>query len=232
MGIRVLVIDDEPDLVELLNFTLRQAGFEVESAASGAAGLRAIEAQLPDLLVLDLMLPDLSGGEVCRRLRAAPSTRELPILMLTARSEEIDRVVGFELGADDYVAKPFSPRELVLRVRAILRRRKSASESAGAEGLQRHGVLELDRARHQCRVAGEPVALTAKEFRLLGVLMTAAGRVLTRKQLLDAVWGDDVVVTTRTVDAHLARLREKLGRAADLIETVRGVGYRFGKRGG
>ena len=170
------------------------------------------------------MLPDLPGTEVCRRLRTEDRLAETPVLMLTAKSEEVDRVVGFELGADDYVTKPYSPRELVLRVKAILRRSGAPKEE---QAILEHGALRIDRERHRCWVEGEPIALTAKEFRLLSSLMNRAGRVMTRESLLDDVWGSDITVTTRTIDTHLKRLREKLGSAGDLIETVRGVGYRF-----
>ena len=224
MSERILVVDDEPDLLELLRVNLAQAGFEVELATGGREGLEKAHRRRPDLVVLDLMLPDLQGTEVCRRLRADAELGAVPILMLTARSEEIDRVVGLELGADDYVTKPFSPRELVLRARAILRRARGAGEAATT---MRAGALELDPDRHRCRVGEREVKLTAKEFDLLRTLMERPGRVMTRDRLLDEVWGSDVTVTSRTVDTHLKRLREKLGDAGDLVETVRGVGYRF-----
>jgi two-component system phosphate regulon response regulator PhoB len=221
---RVLVVDDEPDLLELVRFHLAQAGFEVETARDGRHGLEAIRRRRPDLVVLDWMLPDLSGTEVCRQVRSDPQLRDLPILLLTAKAEEVDRVVGFELGADDYVTKPFSPRELALRVQAILRRTRS--EQVVSEVLER-GSIALDTQRYRCSVDQVEVTLTAKEFRLLATLMSRPGRVLTRQRLLDEVWGSDITVTERTIDTHLKRLREKLGTAGDLIETVRGVGYRF-----
>ncbi|MDJ0787288.1 MAG: response regulator [Myxococcota bacterium] len=221
---RILVVDDEPDLLELARFNLSQAGYEVETAETGRAGLEAIQAQVPDLVVLDLMLPDLPGTEVCRKLRSDPELRDLPIIMLTAKSEEVDRVVGFELGADDYVTKPFSPRELTLRVQAILRR---ASTPREATSVMARGELALDVDRHRCTVGGSPIDLTAKEFRLLSALMNRPGHVMSRQRLLDSVWGSEITVTERTIDTHLKRLREKLGPAGDLIETVRGVGYRF-----
>jgi two-component system, OmpR family, phosphate regulon response regulator PhoB len=220
----VLVIEDEPDLAELVRFHLSRAGFAVEVAHSGRAGLDAIRRARPALVVLDLMLPDLSGTDVCRELRADAKLRDLPVLMLTARADEVDRVVGFELGADDYVTKPFSPRELVLRVRAILRRAEGEPQHTP---VLRRGVLQLDPERHHCSVEGSAVELTAKEFRLLEVLMSRPGHVMTRQRLLDDVWGSDITVTERTIDTHLKRLREKLGAAGDLIETVRGVGYRL-----
>jgi two-component system phosphate regulon response regulator PhoB len=221
---RILVVDDEPDLLELVRFNLCQLGYEVETATGGREGLEKARRQRPDLVVLDVMLPDLPGTEVCRRLRSDPDLASLPILMLTARSEEIDRVVGLEVGADDYVTKPFSPRELGLRAQAILRRVRGGRE---APVVLRNGRLELDTERHRCRVEGEEVRLTAKEFELLRTLMERPGRVMSRDRLLDQVWGSDITVTSRTIDTHLKRLREKLGAAGDLVETVRGVGYRF-----
>jgi two-component system phosphate regulon response regulator PhoB len=221
---KILVVDDEPDLLELVRVSLVQAGHQVETAASGREALDALRRRRPDLLILDLMLPDISGTELCRRLRSERETASLPVLMLTAKADEVDRVVGFELGADDYVTKPFSPRELALRVAALLRRSQAPSEPGGA---LEHGPLSLDPARHRCFVSGEEVVLTAKEFDLLRELMSRPGRVLTRELLLEQVWGADITVTVRTIDTHLKRLREKLGIAGDLIETVRGVGYRF-----
>jgi len=219
------VVDDEPDLLELVRFNLDQAGFQVETAARGEEALARLRRSTPpDLLILDLMLPDVSGEEVCRRVRSDPNLALLPVIVLTAKGEEVDRVVGFELGADDYVTKPFSPRELVLRARAVLRRRHEAASGAGV--LER-GPLRLDPERHRCSVEGREVALTAKEFQLLEALMRRPGRVMTRERLLDEVWGADIAVTARTIDTHLKRLREKIGAAGDLIETVRGVGYRF-----
>ena len=225
MGQRILVVDDEPDLLELVRVNLSQAGFEVETAETGRQALERLRRATPDLLILDLMLPDLSGTEVCRHLRADPTLGGIPIIMLTARADEVDRVVGLEIGADDYVTKPFSPRELTLRVRAVLRRRQPAS-GAGAQVLER-AALRLDPERHRCFVESTEIELTAKEFALLQGLMMRPGRVMTREQLLDDVWGTDIAVTTRTIDTHLKRLREKLGAASHLIETVRGVGYRF-----
>jgi two-component system phosphate regulon response regulator PhoB len=222
MAPRVLVVDDEPDLLELVRVNLDQSGFAVETAASGGEALEQLRRAPPDLMVLDLMLPDVSGTEICRQVRADAQLSQLPIIMLTARADEVDRVVGLELGADDYVTKPFSPRELTLRVRAVLRRRQLPS-SAVLES----GPILLDADRHRCQVDGDEVVLTAKEFELLRGLMQRPGRVMTREQLLAEVWGDDIAVTLRTIDTHLKRLREKLGSAGARIETVRGVGYRF-----
>ena len=221
---RILVVDDEPDLLELVRVNLAQAGFEVETASTGRNALDCVRRSAPDLVVLDLMLPDVPGTDVCRELRSDPEFARLPIIMLTARADEVDRVVGFELGADDYVTKPFSPRELTLRVRAILRRRSAHVDEA--EPFQHRG-LRVDSERHRCFVEDVEVDLTAKEFELLKHLLRRPGRVLTRDQLLDGVWGHDVTVTTRTIDTHVKRLREKLGSAGSMIETVRGIGYRF-----
>lgn len=224
MAETILVVDDEPDLLELVRVNLSQSGYRVETVMTGSEVLDAVRRTRPSLLILDLMLPDLSGTEVCRRLRAESDTRDLPIIMLTAKADEVDRVVGFEVGADDYVTKPFSPRELGLRVAAVLRRRAG---SASGESSLAHANLRLDVDRHRCYVDDREVDLTAKEFDLLRCLMARPGRVLSRDQLLDQVWDSGITVTSRTIDTHLKRLREKLGRAGDLIETVRGVGYRF-----
>ncbi len=221
---RILVVDDEPDLLELVRVNLVQEGFEVQTASSGTRALEQLAAAPPDLLLLDLMLPDFSGTEICKRVRGDRRIADLPIIMLTAKDQEIDRVVGFELGADDYVTKPFSPRELTLRVRAVLNRRRP--EGQEPRSLSR-GDLRVDPDAHRCWSDGAEVQLTAKEFRLLVTLMHRPGRVLSRDQLLDEVWGTDISVTPRTIDTHLKRLREKLGSAGDYIETVRGVGYRF-----
>lgn len=221
----VLVVEDEPDIRHLVVHHLERDGFRCRQAGTGADALRAARASTPDLIVLDLMLPHGDGLEVCRRLRAEPATARVPIIMLTAKSDEVDRVVGLELGADDYVTKPFSPKELVARVRAVLRR--AHPESPGR--VYRDGTIVLDLARHAVTVAGAPVALTPKEFDLLQVLLEASGRVLTREHLLTRVWGyahaDEI--ESRTVDVHVRRLRAKLGHAGTRIATVKGVGYRF-----
>jgi two-component system phosphate regulon response regulator PhoB len=221
----ILIVDDEADLVATLDYNLRREGYETRSARSGRDALAAAaETPLPDLIVLDLMLPDMPGTEVCRRLRTIEATRTIPVLMLTAKGDEIDRVVGFEVGADDYVTKPFSVRELLLRVGAILRRAHSeASESSAVS----FGRLRLDREAHRVWVDGDEVGLTALEFRLLGTFLERRGRVQSRDTLLSDVWGMSPEVTTRTVDTHVKRLREKLGPAGAYIETLRGVGYRF-----
>lgn len=225
MGSRILVVEDEIDLAELVAFNLRSAGHDVTVAHDGHTALAEIQRGQPDLLVLDVMLPDLSGIEVCRRLRRNPQTVRLPVIMLTARSDEVDRVVGFEVGADDYVPKPFSPRELVLRIEAILRRTSAVPAFEGPQ-LITLGDLSIDVPAHRVEVQGEEILLTALEFRLLLDLASRAGRVQSRDALLERVWGYSPNVETRTVDTHVKRLREKLGAGAKQIETVRGVGYR------
>ncbi len=221
---RILVVEDEPDVVELLEFNLRGAGFEVVSAGDGAEALQKVRAHTPALVILDLMLPEVSGLEVCKLLRRHPATAAIPIIMLTAKAAEIDRVLGLELGADDYVTKPFSPRELVLRVKALLRRGLPVDTK---EEVLRLGDLVIDLPRHSVIARGERVELTAIEFKLLATLAQRRGRVQSREQLLQDVWEYDHLIDTRTVDTHMRRLREKLGRAARHLDTVRGVGYRF-----
>ena len=221
---KILIVDDEPDVVELVAFNLKAAGFEVVSAADGAEALRKARLTAPDLILLDLMLPEVNGLEVCKLLRRDPATAPIPIIMLTAKASEIDRILGLELGADDYITKPFSPRELVLRVRKLVERRRESDEKA--ERLE-IGELSVDIPRHVVAVGGKRIDLTATEFRLLCTLMERRGRVQSRDQLLQDVWQYDNVIDTRTVDTHMRRLREKLGRAARYLDTVRGVGYRF-----
>ena len=224
MPSHILVVEDERDLQRVLTYNFKQAGFDVVSAPDGETALRAVKEERFDLVLLDLMLPDMPGTEVCRRLKQAPQTSAIPVVMVTAKGEEVDRIVGFELGADDYVVKPFSVRELVLRVRAILRRAEGPAE---AEERFAFGRLEVDRAAHRAWVDGQEVGFTALELRLLTMLHDRRGRVLTRDLLLDEVWGSHVDVTARNVDTHVKRVREKLGLAGEYIETVRGVGYRF-----
>jgi two-component system, OmpR family, phosphate regulon response regulator PhoB len=226
MSGRVLVIEDEVDLATTLEYNLRTEGFDVRVAHSGRQGLAlATNDPLPDVIVLDLMLPDLAGTEVCRRLREQERTRDIAVIMCTAKGEEIDRVVGFEVGADDYVVKPYSVRELILRIRAQLRHRGQKGEPEPA--LMRFGRLEIDREGHRVWIDKTEIALTALEFRLLHAFMSRRGRVQSRDALLSDVWGIEADVTTRTVDTHVKRLREKLGEAGEYIETLRGVGYRF-----
>lgn len=226
MSARILIVDDELDLRTTLVYNFEREGYQVATAADGESALEAARSSSPpDLVILDLMLPDMPGTEICRRLRSEEGTRETPILMLTAKGEEVDRVVGFEVGADDYVVKPFSVRELLLRTRALLRRsERSASDE---ENVVRFGVLRLDRGSHRAWVEEGEIALTALEFRLLDTFLRRKGRVQTRDVLLSEVWGIDAEVTTRTVDTHVKRLREKLGSAGAYVETLRGVGYRF-----
>ena len=222
----LLVIEDEPDLLQVLEYNLTQAGHSVTCAARGALGLELARKDPPELILLDLMLPDVSGTDVCRMLKERPETKAIPVVMVTARGEEIDRVVGFELGADDYVVKPFSIRELLLRVQAILRRNKREPEPETSDIVE-FGILRIDRGAHRVWVDTQEIELTALEFRLLLTLYERKNRVQTRSALLDEVWGIQADITTRTVDTHVKRLREKLEAARDYIETVRGVGYRF-----
>jgi DNA-binding response OmpR family regulator len=223
----ILIVDDEKDIVELVRYHAEKAGFACRSASDGFTALRLIRERRPDLLVLDLMLPGLDGFDVCRQLRRDPATAALPVIMLTARGEEVDRVVGLEVGADDYVVKPFSPRELIARIKAVLRRAQGEQVVAG--GARHLGALVVDEGRRRVTLAGAPVELTAKEFGLLSALLAAGGRVLSRDQLLDRVWGysNAAEVASRTVDVHIRRLREKLGPEARRIVTVKSVGYRF-----
>ncbi len=220
---RVLICDDEPDLAALVELNLKDAGFQVEVAHTGEAALQLARAHRPDLVLLDVMLPDISGAEVCRRLKTDPQTAQVPVMMLTARGEEPDRVSGFEAGADDYVTKPFSVRELVLRVRAVLRRQVASAPVVTLEA----GKLRLDLSAHRAYVEEQEVTLTALEFKLVHHLLTHRGRVQSREVLLRDVWGMSSQLETRTVDTHMMRLRDKLGAARDQVETVRGVGYRL-----
>jgi two-component system, OmpR family, phosphate regulon response regulator PhoB len=224
---RILVIEDEQDLQTVLGYNLRQAGHEVLSALHGRAGLQLAREHRPQLVILDLMLPDVNGIEVCKALKRDPTLKDIPVLILTAKGEEIDRVVGFELGADDYVVKPFSVRELLLRIEAILRR--AQGEQASQAPIE-FGCLRVDREAHRVWVHGAEVHLTAMEFKLLVTLFERGNRVQSRTALLDDVWGISADIATRTVDAHVKRLREKLTDAGEYIETVRGVGYRFADR--
>jgi two-component system phosphate regulon response regulator PhoB len=220
----ILIVDDERDLLSLLDFNLRQAGFETVLASTGESALRELRRKVPDLVLLDLMLPDISGTEVCRQVKADPRTRNVPVVMLTAKGEEVDKVVGLELGADDYVTKPFSVRELVLRLRAVLRRATAPVLEKPPDMI---GPIKVDVEAHRAFVDASEVTLTPLEFRLLTTLMARAGRVQSREQLLTDVWEMSSDLETRTVDTHVKRLREKLGSARDLLETVRGVGYRL-----
>lgn len=223
---KILVVDDEADVMDMLVLNLRAAGFLVVTVEDGASALTKVRSESPSLIILDLMLPQMSGLEVCKVLKSDLATRHIPIIMLTAKAEEVDKIVGLELGADDYVTKPFSPRELILRINRSLRRGKD--KASGVEKIA-IGDLVLDHTRHEVLVKNEPVDLTATEFRLLALLMDRRGRVQGRDRLLNDVWGYETVIDTRTVDTHVRRLREKLGPLAAYIETIRGVGYRIGE---
>src|SRR5208283_2804448 len=220
---KILVVDDEPDVLDLVTYNLGQAGFQTLTAADGAEALRKACSSAPDLILLDLMLPELDGLEVCKLLRRDSKTSAIPIIMLTARASEMDRIVGLELGAVDYVPKPFSPRELVLRVK----KRLEKNGGTQAKSTYNFGVLQVDVSRHLVTVKGKRVELTATEFKLLALLVQRAGHVQTRDRLLRDVWEYESHIDTRTVDTHMRRLRDKLGPAAKYLETVRGVGYRF-----
>ncbi len=223
---RILIVDDERDIVELVRFNLKREGYQTLVAFSGEEALSMASKDLPDLVVLDLMLPGIDGLEVTRRLRASTSTIDIPIVMLTAKGEESDVVTGLELGANDYISKPFSPRELVARIRGILRRRAGAEKPA-AQATVAAGPLSIDAGRHRVTVNQTPLDLTHSEFQVLWFLLAKKGWVFTRGQIMDAVHGENYAVTERSVDVTIAGLRKKLGSCADLIETVRGVGYRF-----
>ena len=220
----ILVVEDDEDIQELLSYNLQSAGYGVIPSRDGYEALEAARKRLPDLVILDLMMPGISGFDVCRELRRDERTARIPIIMLTARGDEVDRIVGLELGADDYVVKPFSPRELLLRIKAVLKR--LAPENRENKAL-RKGALTVDLDAHRAYLEGEEIQLTATEFKLLADLIRAHGRVRTRDHLLNAVWGYEFDGYARTVDTHVRRLRQKLGVCADMIETVRGVGYRF-----
>ena len=226
---RALVVEDETDVAELIRYHLSREGYEVSVVASGAEALKVARENLPDLILLDIMIPQLNGWEICRRIKSEPDTRAIPVIMVTGRAEEGDKVLGFEMGADDYVTKPFSPRELVARVRAVVRRGRQL-ETPERKRRLKAGDLEIDRDRFEVRMKGKAIDLTPKEFALLAALVGVPGRVFGREELLDLVWGRDGFVEPRTVDVHVARLRGKFGAAslAELgVETVRGVGYRF-----
>lgn len=221
----ILIVDDEKDLVATLEYNLQREGYQTRSALCGKDALDLSRKDpLPDLVLLDLMLPDMPGTEICRKLKGEKTTGRIPVIMLTARGEEIDRVVGFEVGADDYVVKPFSVRELMLRIRAVLRRGIGPEEGPPERVF---GVLRVDREGHRAWVDGEEILLTALEFQLLATLMERKGRVQSRDTLLRDVWEIEADISTRTVDTHVKRLRQKLGAAGEYIETLRGVGYRF-----
>jgi two-component system, OmpR family, phosphate regulon response regulator PhoB len=227
MSAYILVVEDEPDIAALVAYHLTRESYRVRTAGDGAEALAAVERERPDLIVLDLMLPRVSGTDVLRELRGRPELADIPIVLLTARKEEQDRIEGLSLGADDYVSKPFSPRELVLRVGAVLRRVRQQPVAESGGKVLRVGPVTIDTGAAVARVAGQPLDLTATEYRLLLVLVERRGRVQSRRQLLEAVWDTTADITTRTVDMHVQRLRRKLGPAAEWLDTVRGFGYRF-----
>ena len=224
MSQKIYIVEDEPDIRETLKYNFSNEGFEVFTAPDGEEALTNIKKVLPDVLILDLMLPGISGLDVCKSIRADDDIRDMSIIMLTAKGEEIDRVIGFELGADDYVTKPFSVRELILRVKVLLKKQR---ESLVENKLVTFGPIRIDLDAHELKINDKEIVLTALEFKLLQHLVKRKGRVQTREQLLGDVWGYSAEVTTRTVDTHIKRLREKLGNTSDYIQTIRGVGYRF-----
>ena len=225
---KILIVDDEPDVADLVAYHLRAKGYQVETVNDPTVSIGAARSFLPDLLILDIMMPDLNGMQICRIIRADPRLQQVPIIFLTAKAEENDRISGFETGCDDYICKPFSTKELVLRVQSILRR---VSDDAPAEAKHlQAGQIVLDIERHEVTLHGRLVELTATEFKLLRLLMERRGRVQTREHLLINVWNYETEIETRTVDTHVRRLREKLGSEADWIETIRGVGYRMADR--
>jgi DNA-binding response OmpR family regulator len=220
----VAIVDDEPDLVELVAFHLQRAGFETRAFLDGQSFMKYLSRQRPDLVILDLMLPDTDGMEICKYLRSNREFAALPIIMLTAKGDETDRVLGLELGADDYMTKPFSVKELVARVKAVLRRQDSAEQ---AQVLKVGKILLIDADKHEVFVEGQSVDLTSTEFKILRLLASQKGRAFTRDQILDHLWGQEKVVVDRTIDVHIRNLREKLGKAAALIKNIRGVGYKL-----
>lgn len=222
---KVLVVEDHQDTRDLLKYNLTSAGFEVAASEDGLSGIKLASTFKPDIIILDLMMPGLDGLDVCRRLKADAGLSHVPVIMLTAKGEEIDKIVGLELGADDYVVKPFSPRELVLRIKAILRR--SVSSASETPPMWERDGLCVDFEAHKLTLDDQEITLTATEFKLLSVLVSGAGKVQTREHLLDTVWDTHHEGYSRTVDTHVRRLRQKLGRFAEHIETIRGVGYRF-----
>jgi two-component system alkaline phosphatase synthesis response regulator PhoP len=226
---KIVVIEDEDDILEVIAYNLKREGYEVITSTSGEDGLEKIEKSSPQLVVLDLMLPEIDGLELCRKLKSDPLTRSIPVIMVTAKGEESDVVLGLGVGADDYVTKPFSPKELVARVKALLRRSRVRPEGDSRERIAFGGVV-IDPQRHDVQVDGEPVTLTATEFRLLHFLASHPGRVFTRDHLLTRVIGEEAIVIDRNIDVHVRAIRKKLGGHRELIETIRGVGYRFKDR--
>jgi len=223
----ILIIDDERDIVETIEYNLKKEGFSTHKSFDGINGLRLAKDTIPDLILLDLMLPGMSGIELCKALKKNESTSKIPVIMLTAKKQEIDKVVGLEVGADDYIVKPFSMKELIARIKAILRRYTSIPKGEKAKSMIVFSDVKIDLNRHEVTVKGKPVELSAKEFKLLEFLATNKNKVFSRERLLDDVWGIQAEVETRTVDVHVKRLREKLGRSGDHIQTVRGFGYKL-----
>ena len=226
MPSKVLIVEDDPDIVDILSYNLKQADLKVTSVPDGSSALAEVKRRLPDLILLDLMLPKVDGLEVCRLLKGDPETKNVPIIMITAKGEEVDRIVGLELGADDYIIKPFSPREVVLRVRSVLKRSVANSQKEITAKIEANGVI-IDIDRRQVNYKGKSIDLTATEFDLLSILAKTPGRVFTRNLLMDLVWGQDYYGVDRTVDTHMSRLRQKLGGGGKNLQTVHGIGYRF-----
>ena len=226
MPSNVLIVEDDPDIVDILSYNLKQADLKVTSVPDGSSALAEVKRRLPDLILLDLMLPKVDGLEVCRLLKGEPETKNVPIIMITAKGEEVDRIVGLELGADDYIIKPFSPREVVLRVRSVLKRSVANFQKEITAQIEANGVI-IDIDRRQVNYKGKPINLTATEFDLLLILAKTPGRVFTRNLLMDLVWGQDYYGVDRTVDTHMSRLRQKLGGGGKNLQTVHGIGYRF-----
>ena len=226
MPSKVLIVEDDPDIVDILSYNLKQADLKVKSVPDGSSALAEVKRRLPDLILLDLMLPKVDGLEVCRLLKSDPETKNVPIIMITAKGEEVDRIVGLELGADDYIIKPFSPREVVLRVRSVLKRSVADFQKEITAKIEANGVI-IDIDRRQVNYKGKSINLTATEFDLLSILAKTPGRVFTRNLLMDLVWGQDYYGVDRTVDTHMSRLRRKLGGGGKNLQTVHGIGYRF-----
>jgi two-component system, OmpR family, alkaline phosphatase synthesis response regulator PhoP len=224
---KIMVVEDEEDILELISYNLQKEGYRVIAALSGELALKKIKAEKPDLLLLDLMLPGVDGLAVCKEVKSSPETKDIPVVMLTAKGEEVDVVTGLEVGADDYITKPFSPRILLARIRAMLRRKKRAAEHAEDKSVVSLGGIELDPLRHKVLVKGKPVELTFTEFAILDIFLRRPGIVFERYQIVDLVKGEDYPVTDRSVDVHIVGLRKKLGNIGDRIETIRGIGYRF-----
>ena len=225
MNKRVLIVDDEADIVDLISYNLQKEGYEILTAYDGQGALSQA-ARRPDLIILDVMMPPPDGFEVCKRLKSDPATATIPVIFLTARSAEVDEIVGLEIGADDFIQKPISPRKLLARVRAVVRRNEPSLE-AGEQETLRTGRLQISKSTFTVKVGGKEVFFPRKEFEILALLVTNRGRVFSREMLLNQIWGSDVVVVDRTVDVHIRRIREKLGEDAHALETVKGVGYRF-----